>query len=90
MPGYSCDNVINYLRVPNCHVHGHSHATVSNIPDGYVCQPYVFFIEDLLDLILELALQLYQRRRWLTPTIRTILYESRYMKHRVHWTHRVR
>ena len=42
-PGYSRGNVVNYLRVPNCHAHGHNHATVSNIPDGYVCQSCVFF-----------------------------------------------
>ena len=43
MLGYSRDNVVSYLRVPNYHVHGHSHATVLNIPDGYVCPLYVFF-----------------------------------------------
>ena len=42
-PGYSCDNVVSYVRVPNYHAHGHSHATVSNILDNYVCQSYVFF-----------------------------------------------
>ena len=43
MLGYSHDNVVSYLRVPNYHAHGHNHATVSNIPDGYVYQSYVFF-----------------------------------------------
>ena len=42
-PRYSHDNVVSYLRVPNYHAHGHSHATVSNIPDDYVCQSYAFF-----------------------------------------------
>ena len=43
MPEYSRDNVVSYLRVPNCRAHGHNHATISNIPDDYVCQSYVFF-----------------------------------------------
>ena len=42
-PGYSYDNVVSYLRVPNCYAHGYNHATISDIPDGYVCQSYVFF-----------------------------------------------
>ena len=42
-PAYSHNNVVSYLRVPNYHATGHSHTTISNIPNDYVYQSYVFF-----------------------------------------------